>query len=148
MKGKRGRKSILWEIHENSADLFRMFMLGIIFSSVGQLCRLLVTPWTAACQASLSITNSWSLFKLMSIELAMPFNHLILCHPFSSSLQPFPAAGSFQMSQFCTSHGQSIGVSASESVFQWIFRLISFRVDWLDISWLNNISWLGIIYTF
>ena len=42
--------------------------------------RLFATPWTAACQASLSITNSWSLLKLMSIELVMPSNHLILCH--------------------------------------------------------------------
>ena len=44
--------------------------------------QLLVTPWTAAHQASLSITNSWSLLKLMSIKLVMPSNHLILCHPF------------------------------------------------------------------
>ena len=43
--------------------------------------RLFVTPWTAACQASLSITNSWSLLKLMSIESLMTSNHLILCHP-------------------------------------------------------------------
>ena len=43
--------------------------------------RLFATPWTAACQASLSITNSWSLLKLMSIELVMPSNHLILCSP-------------------------------------------------------------------
>ena len=43
--------------------------------------RLFVTPWTAAHQASLSITNSWSLFKLVSIESVMPSNHLILCHP-------------------------------------------------------------------
>ena len=43
--------------------------------------RLFATPWTAACQASLSITNSWSLLKLMSIESVMPSNHLILCHP-------------------------------------------------------------------
>ena len=42
--------------------------------------RLIVTSWTAACQASLSITNSWSLLKLMSIKLVMPSNHLILCH--------------------------------------------------------------------
>ena len=43
--------------------------------------RLFVTPWTAACQVSLSITNSWSLLKFMSIELVMPSSHLILCHP-------------------------------------------------------------------
>ena len=58
--------------------------------------------WTTACQASLSITNSWSLFKLMSIELVMPSNHLILCHPFSSCLQSCPASGSFPVSQFFT----------------------------------------------
>ena len=53
------------------------------FSSIQWLSciRLFVTPWTAACQASPSVTNSWSLLKLMSIELVMPSNHLILCHP-------------------------------------------------------------------
>ena len=53
------------------------------FSSVQSLRRvqLFSTPWTAACQASMSITNSWSLLKLMSIESVMPFNHLILCCP-------------------------------------------------------------------
>ena len=75
--------------------------------------QLFVTPWTAACQASLSITNSWSLLKLMHIELVMPSNHLI---PFSSCLQSFPASGSFPMSQIFTSDGQSIGTSASASV--------------------------------
>ena len=60
--------------------------------------RLFETLWTAACQASLSITNSWSLLKLMSIKSVMPSNHLILCHPFSSHLQSFPASGSFPMS--------------------------------------------------
>ena len=54
--------------------------------------RLFATPWTA-CQVSLSITNSWSLLTLMSIELVMPSNHLILCHPLSSCLQSFPASG-------------------------------------------------------
>jgi len=55
------------------------------------------------------------LLKLMSIEWVMPSNHLILCCPFSSSLQSFPASGSFQMSQFFASGGQSIGVSALAS---------------------------------
>ena len=63
------------------------------------------TQWTAAHQASLSITNSQSLLKLMFIESVMPSNHLILCHPPSSCLQSFPASGSFQMSQFFTSGG-------------------------------------------
>jgi len=86
--------------------------------SVQSLChvRLFATPWTAARQAYLSITNSPSLLKLMSIESVMPSNHLILCVPFSSCLQSFPASGSFQMSQFFASGGQSIGVSALASV--------------------------------
>ena len=74
------------------------------------------TPWTAARQASLSITNSWSLLKLMSIELMMPSNHLIFSHPFSSHLQSFPASGSFLMSQVFPSGGQSAGASALASV--------------------------------
>ena len=53
--------------------------------------RLFVTPWTAACQASLSITNSWSLLKLMSIGLVMPSNHLILCHPLLLLPSIFPS---------------------------------------------------------
>ena len=53
--------------------------------------RLFVTPWTAACQASLSITNSWSLLKLMSIELVMPSNHLIICRPLFLSPSIFPS---------------------------------------------------------
>ena len=73
------------------------------------------TPWTEACQASLSFTIYRSLLKLMFIESVMPSNHLILCHPFSFHPQSFPASGSFPMSQFL-SRGQSIGVSASASV--------------------------------
>ena len=92
------------------------------------------TPWTAACQASLSITNSQSLLKLMSIESVMPSNHLILCHPLLLLLSIFP----------------SIRVFFSESVLHirwpkyWSFSfsispsnehsgLISFRMDWFDL---------------
>ena len=93
-----------------------------IFSSVQLLSHvwLFATPWTAAHQASLSISNSWSLLKLMSVESGMPSNHLILCHPLLLCLQSFPESGSFLMSQFFASGGQSIGDSAS--VLQWIFR--------------------------
>ena len=73
-------------------------------------------PWTTAHQASLSITNSWNLPKLMSIESVIPSNHLILCHPLLLRLQSFPASGSFPISQFFASGGQSIGVSASTLV--------------------------------
>ena len=96
--------------------------------------QLFVTPWTSAHQASLSITNSWSLLKLMSIELVMPSNHLILCHPLSLLPSIFP----------------SIRVFSNESVLRirwpkyWSFSfsispsneysgLISFMMDWLDL---------------
>ena len=77
--------------------------------------RLFGTPWTAACQASLSITNSPSLLKLMSIESYHSTTSGSII-PFSSHLQLFPASGSFLRSQFFASGGQSIGVSASTSV--------------------------------
>ena len=93
-----------------------------------------VTPRTAALQASLSITNSRSLLKLMSIDSVMPSSHLILCHPFSSSFQSFPASGSFLMSQFFTSGGQSIGVSASASVLPVNVQ------DWFPLGWIGLIS--------
>ena len=88
------------------------------FSSVQLLsCVLLfVTPWTTACQASLSITNSQSSLRLTSIESVMPSTISSPVVPFSSHLQSFPASGSFPMSQFFASGGQSIGVSASASV--------------------------------
>ena len=93
-----------------------------------------MTPWTAACQASLSITNSQSLHRLMSIESVMPSNHLILYHPLLLLLSIFP----------------SIRVFSNESVLYlrwpkyWSFSfsispsyeysgLISFRMDWLDL---------------
>ena len=99
-------------------------LLCFQFTSVQSFSRvqLLVTEWTAALQASLSITKSWSLLILMSIESVMPSNHLILCHPFSSHLQSFPASGSFQMSKFFALGGQSIRVSASSSVLPKKFR--------------------------
>ena len=79
---------------------------SVQFISVAQSCPT-AAPWTAACQASLSIINSQSLLKLMSIESVIPF---------SSCLQSFPSSGSFQVSKFFASGGHSIGVSASVSV--------------------------------
>ena len=78
--------------------------------------QLFATPWTAARQASLSITNSWSLPKPMCIELVMPSNHLILCRPLLLLPSIFPSIRAFQMSQLFASGGQSIGVSASKPV--------------------------------
>ena len=87
------------------------------------------TPWTAVRQASLSITSSQSLLKLRSIESVMPSNHLIFVVPFSSHLQSCPASGSFPMSEFFASGGQSIGVSASASVLPMNIQ------DWFSLGW-------------
>ena len=107
----------------------------ILFTSVQfSHVRLFATPWTTACQASLSITNSRSVPKLMSIESVMPSNHLILCHPLLLLPSIFP----------------SIRVFSNESALHirwpkyWSFSfnispsnehpgLISFRMDWLDL---------------
>ena len=104
-------------VQEWGAIAFSLFYEKI--SSIQSLShvQLFATPWTAACQASLSITNFQNLLKLMSIESVMPSNHLILCHhPLLLLPSVFSASGSFPMSQFFMSGGQSIGVSASTSV--------------------------------
>ena len=106
------------------------------FSSVQSLSRfwLFVTPWTAAGQASLSITNSRSLPKLMSIESVMPSNHLILCRPLLLPPSIFPSIRVFLMSQLFTSGGQSIGsFSFNISPSNEHPGLVSFRMDWLDL---------------
>ena len=92
------------------------------------------TPRTAAYQVSLSITNSQSLLKLMSIESVMPSIISTSVVPFSYCLQYFPASGSFQISQFFASGGQSIGVSASTSVLPMNIQ------DWFPLGWTGCIS--------
>ena len=94
---------------------------------------LFATLWTAARQASLSITNSRSLLRIMPIESVMPSHHLILCLPNSSCLQSLPASGSFSMSQF-GSGSQSIGVSASTSLLPMNTQ------DWSPLGWTGWIS--------
>jgi len=95
---------------------------------------LLGTPWTAAHHASLSFTISLSLLKLMSVELVMPSNHLILCCPLLFLPSIFPASGSFLMSQFFALGGQSIGASASASVLPMNIQ------DWFPLGWTGWIS--------
>ena len=106
------------------------------FSSVQSLSlvRLFATPWTTACQASLSITNSQSPPRLMSIESVMPSNHLILCRPLLLLPSIFPNIGSFQMSQLFASGGQCIGVLASTSVLPMNTQ------DWSPLEWTGWIS--------
>ena len=101
----------------NLFDHRLLVFLKYLISSVQLLShvQLFASPWTVAHQASLSITNSWSLLKLMSIKLVIPSNHLILCH-LLLLLPSIPVSGSFPVSQFFASGGQSIGASASASV--------------------------------
>ena len=125
-----------WCAHGSETCESRTIPLGFDIGSVQFSCSVMsdsATPWTAACQASLSITNSQSLLKLMSIESVMPSNHLILCPPL---LLPSIFPG--------------IRVFSSESILHirwpkyWSFSfnisptneysgLISFRMDWLDL---------------
>ena len=96
--------------------LFLYCISSVQFSSVAQLCLTLCTPWITARRASLSITNSWSSLKLMSIESVMPSSHLILCHPLLLLSPIPPSIRVFPVSQLFPWGGQNIGVSASASV--------------------------------
>ena len=94
--------------------------------------QLFATPWTAACQASLSITSSQSLLKLMSIESVMPSNHLILCRPLLLSPSIFPSIRIFSNeSVLCIRWPQYWSFSFSISPSNEYSGLISFRMDWL-----------------
>ena len=117
-------------------DLDKIFINLILISSVQSLKHvpLFATPWTAACQASLSFIISWSLFKLMSIELVMPSNHLILCRPLLLLPSIFPSLKSFPMSQPFPSGGQSIGASVSALVLPMNIQ------DWFPLGWTGWIS--------
>ena len=115
-----------------------MFLLKncIPLSSVQSLShvRLCVTPWRASCQASLSITNSRSLLKFMSIEAVMPSNHLILCHPLLLPPSIFPSIRIFSNESFlCIRWPKYWSFSFSISPSNEYSGLISFRMDWYHL---------------
>ena len=96
--------------------------------------RLYATPWTVACQASLSITSIWSLLKLMSIESVMPSNHLILCRPLLLLPSVFPGIRVFSNeSVLCIRWPKYWSFSFSISPSNEHSGLISFKMDWLDL---------------
>ena len=107
---------------------------SVQFSSVAQSCPTLCTPWTAAHQASLSITNSQSSLKFTSIELVIPSSHLILCHPLFLLPQSHQASESFPMTQLFAWGGQSPGVSALASF------LPKNTQGWSPLKWTGWIS--------
>ena len=113
-----------------------LLLLKDVISSVQPLSRvlLLVTPWTAARQASLSITNSQSLLKLMSIASVMPSNHLISCHSLLLLPSIFPSIRVFSNeSVLCIIWPNYWSFSFSISPSNEYSELISFRIDWLDL---------------
>ena len=108
--------------------------MNIQFSSVTQSCPTLCDPWTAARQASLSITNSRSLLKLMSIESVMPSNHRILCRPLLLLPSIFPSIRVFSNeSTLCIRWPKNWSFSFNISPSNEYSGLISFRMDWLDL---------------
>ena len=99
-------------------------MLTLQFSSVAQSVQLFVTPWTAAHQDSLSITNSWSLLKLMSIDSVMPSNHIILYHPLLLSPSILPSIRVFSKESVLTIRWPkywSFSISPSKEYTELIF---------------------------
>ena len=107
-----------------------------LFSSIQSLncVRLFAIPWTAVCRASLSITNSQSLLKLMSIESLMPSHHLILCHSLLLLPSIFPKIRVFSKeSVLCIRWPKYWSFSFSISPSKEYSGLISFRMDWLDV---------------
>ena len=127
---------VLWYFYTFQNDQHNTFTYNRSnqFSSVSQSCRLYATPWTAARQASLSITNSRSSPKLLSIESVMPSSYLILCRPLLLLPPISPSTRVFPMSQLFTWGGQSIGVSASASVPPMNTQ------DWSPLGWTGWIS--------
>ena len=134
------KNSLIWLLfiyfHQLKYNNNWWFLARLLLSSVQSLShvQLFAISWIAAHQASLSITNSWSLLKLMSIELVMPSNHLILCHPLVLLPSVFPSIRVFfdesvlliRCPKYCRF---SFSISPSNK----FSGLISFTVDWLDL---------------
>ena len=139
---REGNFSLETSIFLKLADKLLLIFLYLVISSVQSLShvQLFVTPWTAALEASLSITNSWSLLKLMSIESVMPSNQLIPCPPL---LPPsiFPSIKVFSNeSVLHIRHPKYWSFSFSISPSNEYSGLISFRMDWLDLLAIQGLS--------
>ena len=113
--------------------VFLKLMISVVVQSLSHV-QLFATPWTAAHQAFLSITNSWSSLKLMSIKLVMPSNHLNLCRPLLLLPSIFPRIRVFSNeSALCIRWPKYWSFSFSISPSNDYSRLISFRIDWFDL---------------
>ena len=128
---KRNMWPCLMEIKILHAVNIGQALFTVLIQSLCCVC-LFVTPWTAACQVSLSVAISWSLLRLMSIESVMPANHLVLCCPFHFLPSIFPSIRVFSNElTLCISESKYWSFSISPSnEYSW---LIFFRIDWLEL---------------
>ena len=126
---------LFYSLNPQSTTPFSLSSCSIIGQfSHSVIVWLFATPWTTAHQASLSITNSWSLLKLMSIESVMPPNHLILCHSLLLLPSVFPSIRIFSNeSVLCIRWPKYWSFSFSISPSNDYSGLISFRIDWFDL---------------
>ena len=123
-----------YELQHTRLPCLLLSPTSVQFSSLVSRVRLFATPWSAACQASLSITNSQSLLRLMPIESVTPSSHLILCHPLlllppiPASIRVFSNKSTLHMRwpKYCSF---SFSISPSNEYS----GLVSFRMDWLDL---------------
>ena len=110
------------------------FICTVVVVQLPSHVRLFATPWTAAHQASLSFTISWSLLKLMTNESVTPYNHLILCHPLLILPSILPSIRVFSNESALHTRWQKYwSFSFSPSLSNEYLVLISFRIDWLDL---------------
>ena len=127
---KSGLKLNIQKMKIMASGLITSWQTCCCCCSVAQSCPTLCDPWTAARQASLSITNSWSLLRLMSIESVMPSNHLILCHPLLLLSSIFPSIRVFSKdSVLCIRWPKYWSFSISISPSKEYSGLSSFRID-------------------
>jgi len=130
--GKQNGTKILKDSLTVSYKFKHLLLLLLIVQSLSHV-QLFAAPWTAACQASLSISNSWSLLKLMSIEPVRPSSHLILCRPFSCP-QSFLASEFFSNElALCIRWSKYWNFSFSINPSNEHSKLISFRIDCFDL---------------
>ena len=133
----QGTLKSLLQHHNSKASIIQCFNYSSVqFSSFQSpsCAQLFVTPLSATCQASLSITNSWSLLKLVSIKLVMPYNHLVLYHPLLLSPSIFPSIRDFSNESLLRTRWPKYwSFSFSISPSNEYSGLISFRIDWLCI---------------
>ena len=122
-----------WSLNPSPDSNPSFFLLSVSQFSCLVVSDSFATPWTAACQASLSITNSWSLLKLRSIESVMPSNHLILCHPLLLPPSVLPSIRVFSNASVLRIKWPKYwSFSLSISPSNEYSGLISFKMDWFD----------------